>query len=305
MPHLAEMLVPRLDGAVADELVAIADLDLVLANLVAAGCQAHPDLLLPDAHAAWTEHLVRHLAPGEVASRLAALRSADVHLVLACLAGDPQAHARLDERLRRVASQALAGIRLGSISVDELLQDVLAKLLVDHDGAGKLGSYSGRGPLEGWLRVTLSRTALSALRGRSPETAPADGPNVLVELAASEDPRLEAIRARCAPALEHAIENAVASLATEDRTLLRLHFIDGLTIDDLAVVYRLHRATLARRLAKARNAVFETARARAMIELGLDEAEFRSLMGMMLSGLDFTLSRVLDGPSASGTKDSP
>lgn len=179
-----------------------------------------------------------------------------------------------------------------------------AKLLVGANGACKLGSYSGRGPLEGWLRVTLSRAALSALRARSPEGLLVE-PNALVELAAADDPRLEALRARCAPALESAIESAVSSLPEDSRTLLRLHFVDGLTIDDLAVVYRLHRATLARRLAKARNAVFEDARARAMAALGLDEGEFRSLMGMMLSRLDFTLRRILDGPSATGAASPP
>jgi RNA polymerase sigma-70 factor (ECF subfamily) len=259
------------------------ELEAAIARLVTEGASAHPDLPLDDADGAWTRHVEAHFAQGE-----APTHAADVHLALACIAGSAAAHARLDGRLRRVTPQALTGIRLGGASAEDVLQDVRAKLLV----AGKIASYAGRGPLDGWLRVTVARAALSVVRSQTaaPET---DEPAALAAVAGAHDPELEALRARAAPVLERAIADALEALADEDKTLLKLHFVDGLTIDDLAAIHSLHRATMARRIARARTAVFEDARTRAIASLGGGEAEFESLVGVVLSALDVTLRRLL------------
>jgi RNA polymerase sigma-70 factor (ECF subfamily) len=290
MAPIAAQLLERAQPSLARDLAGVEDLSAMLDAIVAGGRAAHPDLVVRDED--WVAHLARHLQDGDAAKQLSELRAADVHLVLACMRGQPAAHAQLDLRLRAVKGQALTGIRLGVLPVDELLQAVLEKLLVGADGKGKLVSYSGRGPLDGWLRVTLARAALSSVRHRDPGVA--SEPDVLTNLAATDDPQLSALRARSAPVLERAIEEAVAALPEADRTLLRLSVVDGLSIDELAVIYRAHRATLARRLARVRNAIFEGARARAMSALGLGETEFGSLMGMMLSQLDVTARRILE-----------
>ncbi len=261
--------------------------------LMRRGREAHPDLRVEEW--AWARHLER-AADGGTEGALDELRAEDLHLVLACLSGDPRAHARLDGRLRAVAPQALSGIQLGAVSLDDLLQELRAKLLVGSgDGDGKLATYSGRGPLDGWLRVTLARLAISRVRVSSPQAARRDETDALANVAASDDPQLAALQARCAPALERAIKEAVAALADEERALLRLYFVESMTIDDLAVIYRAHRATMARRIARVRNKVFEDARSQAMRALGLDEAEFASLVGLVLSKLDFTIRGALRG----------
>lgn len=303
MGPLAECLFGHVDKHARGELRAIADLDDRLRRIIDEGAIAHPDLVLRDD--VWIDYFVRHIPPDGAEAFLGSVHVADVHLVLACLAGLPAAHRRLDESLRRVAVQAVLGIRLEGLSVEELLQEVRTKLLVHHDRAEhatapsphrtlpKLASYAGRGPLEGWLRVTVTRTAISLLRHG--ETCPPthDPEKALAEIAAKNDPQLQALQARCAPALEHAIEEAVRALPPEERTLIRLYFIDGLTIDDLAAVYRAHRATMARRLARIRNTIFEQARAQTLSALGLDESEFQSLLGVMMSVLDLTLRGAL------------
>lgn len=297
--RLAEELVSHADDAVARELRALPELELdaALERLVVAGASAHPDLSLTDADAAWARHLAAHLAPGDVSGQLASLRADDVHLALACITGIAAAHARLDERLRRVAPQALAGIRVHDTTPDDLLQDVRTKLLVADGGAGKIASYAGRGPLDGWLRVTLARAALSAARARPMTASANDDAAALAAIAGTQDPELEALRARAAPVLERAIAEAVDALDDADKTLLKLHFVDGLTMDDLSAMYGAHRATMARRIARARTAVFEDARTRAIASLGGGEAEFDSLVGVVLSALDVTLRRLLEAKS--------
>jgi RNA polymerase sigma-70 factor (ECF subfamily) len=290
MSTFSDALLARLDAAIARELATSPDLDRTFEAIRRAGREAHADLDVDDS--AWARHFERHLQPGVALQQLTELRAADVHLALACLAKSPPAQAKLCARLNDVSRQALAGIRLGSLSREELLHDVGCKLLVADQGEAKIATYSGRGPLDGWLRVTIARAALTALRSRE-DVEPKEATDLLGTFSASDDPQLSALRARCAPALKSSIEASIAALPAAEKTLLRLQFVDGLTIDDLAVIYGAHRATLARRLARARNAVFEGARERAMNALALDEAEFRSLMGAAMSALDVTIRTIL------------
>jgi RNA polymerase sigma-70 factor, ECF subfamily len=289
----AETLLRRLPADLADELRGSSELSEQLDALLRTGRAAHEDV--PVADEMWLQHFVRHLRPGEIVVQIAEMRAGDVHLALACLDGVRVAHAQLDLRVRAIARQALAGIRLEQVSADDAIQTLLEKLLVATTGPGKLAGYSGRGPLDGWLRVALARTALDMVRTRrTPDTATFEESEALLNLAATNDPRLEALRATCGPALKRAIEAGVALLPIEDRALLRLSVVDGLSIDDLAGIYRAHRATMARRLARAKNAILEHSRAHAMDALGVGEAEFASLMGVMLSGLDVTFHRLLE-----------
>jgi RNA polymerase sigma-70 factor (ECF subfamily) len=294
---LRTLLTSKLDPVIAEELERASDVDAILEGARRSGVAAHPDLSISDD--AFVSFLATQLEPGVAVARLVELRAADVHLALACLAGNARAHALLDARLRAVAPQALSGIRLGTTTLDELLQDVRTKLLVgaSQDVPAKLALYAGRGPLDGWLRVTLARAALSSVRGAEPARAASD--DEVAHLAADDDPQLAALHARCGPGLERAIREAIAARDPEERTLLRLNLVERLSIDELAVLHKAHRATMARRLARARNAIFEDARTRAMESLGLDESEFRSLVGLVLSRLDLTLRSVLATRSGS------
>lgn len=303
---LVELLLARAPSELARELSALDELEPALEALTRRGQASWPTVAVGEA--AWADHLARHLTPGNIVDQLTAMRAEGVHLSLGCLAGNPHALAEFEGRLRKIARSALAATRLESVQIDEVLQDVRERLLVANDGAElpKLATYSGHGPLEGWLRVVLARAAVSSLRRRRPD-ARHDDAQALIEHAASDDPQLEALRHRCAPTLAHAIEDAIGALPDRDRVLLRLHMVDGLTIDDLAAVYGAHRATTARRLARVRNQIFRGARERAMKHLGVGESEFASLMGLMLSQLEVTISRLLrkadDGAPGEGDVD--
>lgn len=294
---LVARVLARVPPAIADELRSTGGLEEALEALVRRGRAAYPDVSVDDD--AWAAHLARHLGPGEVGDQLAEMH-ADVHLALGCLARNPRALVVLQRRIRDVAPCALSRMRLEGIGLDELLLGVYERLLVVHDEAAspKLATYSGRGPLDGWLRVTVARTAITAMRRRGADDDRRDEMNALLSHAAAGDPELEALRNRFAPMLARAIEDAVATLSDQDRVLLRLHFVDGLSINDIAAVYGRHRTTAARHLASVRSAIFGGARERAMKALGIGEAEFGSLMGVLLSRLDVTIRRYLDEDAA-------
>lgn len=60
------------------------------------------------------------------------------------------------------------------------------------------------------------------------------------------DPELSHLKATFAAEFKFALTLAIDELSVRDRNLLRQSVLDGLTIDQLGKLYRVHRATAAR-----------------------------------------------------------
>jgi RNA polymerase sigma-70 factor (ECF subfamily) len=86
-----------------------------------------------------------------------------------------------------------------------------------------------------------------------------------------------------------ALEHALVNLASEQRNLLRLHFVDGLRLEDLARLFHVDRSTVVRRIAAAREAIVDEAKRLLQERLDIDAAEFESLIGLVRSRLDLSL----------------
>jgi RNA polymerase sigma-70 factor (ECF subfamily) len=140
------------------------------------------------------------------------------------------------------------------------------------------------------VRVIALRVAIDLRRQdgvvADPEDAASDDP-------ATADPELGYMKRRYRQAFNEAFRRAVASLAPEQVELLRLHFVDGLTLDQLATKLGIHRTTVARRVAAAREAIADEARRLLRAELGASEAELESLAGVMRSQIELSLPGLL------------
>ena len=77
--------------------------------------------------------------------------------------------------------------------------------------------------------------------------------------------------------------------------MLRLHFIDGLNIERIGVIYRVNRATVARWLVAIRTRLFNEVRAELATKHGLDTADIKSLYRIMEQDVHVTMSRILAG----------
>jgi len=250
------------------------------------GRRAWPDLpLSPEAFAS---HLAARASSGEP---LQGEHAADLYLACACAArvrGAVDAFERV--HMGRVGGY-LARMRPSPTFVDEVRQVVREKLFVGKDGASpKIGEYTGHGALASWLRVIALRAAID-LRRRGGD-AVNDGGRAQAD-PASDDPELGYVKQRYRQAFNDAFRDAVRALAAEQRELLRLHFVEGRTLDQLATTFGVHRATIARKLAAARQAVAEEARRLLRTGLGASEAELASLAGMMQSQIDLSLPGLL------------
>lgn len=224
----------------------------------------------------------------------ASLHAADLCLAFGCASGDAGAIAVLDREYLPRLDGLLRRARIVGLDVGDLRQLVRVRLLVS-DGAGPpaIARYGGRAPLTRWLRVVAARLVADAARterarGRTQAIEDAD--------AAADpglDPEMALTKASIRRAFTTALSEALGELTVRQRNLLRHQMVHGLTLDAIAGLYGIHRATVARHLDEARHALVDRTRGRLMTSLTLGRAEAESALRLVMSSLDVTLRRVL------------
>jgi RNA polymerase sigma-70 factor (ECF subfamily) len=210
---------------------------------------------------------------------------ADLFLACACLERVPGAHDAFDRQLLTQLPQLLTRLRQGPGFIDEVAQLLREKLFVGP--SARVADYSGKGSLLAWLRVVAVRVAIDLLRARGAEPASLEHEPEL--LAAGQGPELEALRNRYRPLFKQAFAESLATLTAEQRTLLRLHYLDGLNMEELGKLFKVNRSSIFRRLGNCSEALLSGMRVRLGQQLGLDSAEFRSLADAIRSDLDLSL----------------
>jgi RNA polymerase sigma-70 factor (ECF subfamily) len=176
---------------------------------------------------------------------------------------------------------------------DDVRQALRVRLLVAENGRVRIDDYAARGPLRGWIGVAALRVALNLKRG---VTRPTTTHDILAELVSGEDdPELRHLKTLYRAEFREALEAALLALPERQRAVLRLSYVDGLKLAQLARLYDVHETTAARWIARAAADVAEDARRRLMARLTLSPSSLESVARMVLSNLDFSIARVLRG----------
>jgi RNA polymerase sigma-70 factor (ECF subfamily) len=237
-------------------------------------------------------HLDAH-RPGEVsvADQLRSWCLDDVYLVCGVIARDPNAILGIEREIIPIIDLVIASY--APAVVDETRQRLRAMLLVDHQGRGPLlAQYSGRGALRRWIRVVAAREAGKTWRADT-AAMPVEDDALFDALVPPSDPLVSAMKRDAAAAFKSAFTAALAELDRRDRTLLRLHLLDGLSIDEIAPMYTVHRATVARWIAAAKDTVLDRTRRTLMRDLAITRDEVDSLIRFVQSRIELA-SGVLD-----------
>jgi RNA polymerase sigma-70 factor (ECF subfamily) len=137
------------------------------------------------------------------------------------------------------------------------------------------------------------RIALEVLGPAGSRSVSVPDADLAREVNQGQDADLLVIKSRYLPAIQVALENGLRTLSARDKAILRFHFIDGMTIDALGAVYRVHRATAARWLVDIRKRLFESVRQQLAIDLRTTPSEFWSLLNAVGSDLQVSLTRLL------------
>jgi RNA polymerase sigma-70 factor (ECF subfamily) len=234
---------------------------------------------------------------GDRQAALAALHVEDLYIACACARAVPRALFEFERRFFPDVSACLGSMGLRAALCDEVKQILREKLFVERGGPAKIVDYSGVGPLASWLRVAAIRTALSLLRKELKE-APAETEAQLEMEAPAPDPELEYLKVRYQREFAESFQEAFAELPRKERNLMRLHFVDGLNIDEIGVFFRVHRSTVARWIVRCREDLQARVRKGLAARLSLSRSEVESLIGLVQSQLEVSLRTVL---GASGT----
>jgi RNA polymerase sigma-70 factor (ECF subfamily) len=247
------------------------------------GAAAWPELALTEAaFSAHLQRLERERGPGQ-----SPRYPADLFLACACAEGVAGALRAFETKLGPEIDAMLRRFSAERDTRDELCQCVRTRLFAHPSGA-KIAKYAGTSPLVYWVRLIASRTARNLYRGRANQANPARDAAVY-EAIASRDVEGTLMKAELTPLLKTAFAEAFDALEEHERTVLRWTVVNGLTIDALAGLLRVHRATAARRAAAARERLASLTRARVAERAGLS---LESALRVVESQLELSVSRV-------------
>ncbi len=216
----------------------------------------------------------------------------DLWLACACLQGSAMAVHYFERDLMSQVPRYIQKICASDEAVDEMLQTLRVKLLTPVRGAPKLASYEGRSALRSWLRVVSVRTALNSRRD---EKSRALEPLLDERLTqdGAVDPELDLLRLKYKPAFEQALQEVVKALPSKDRLLLRMRFLENLSVARIATMQGVHRSTVARRLATLLESCATQTRARVTEVASLTQTEQDSLLRLLETGLGVSLHSIL------------
>jgi RNA polymerase sigma-70 factor (ECF subfamily) len=94
-------------------------------------------------------------------------------------------------------------------------------------------------------------------------------------------------------AFRMAFVRALETLSPSERNHLRYRFAEGLSIQQIAVLYGVHRETAGIKLAQARTSLESAVRAELVAHLRVSQSELESVIRLALSQIDITLARAL------------
>jgi len=296
---LSPKFLAQLDDEVRDGFASVADLEERLQRAIAQARDAHPDIALDEEP--FLQHLAKHMLGSEPVDGFEHLHAADLWLALGCATGDRAALQTFGVVHGPDVDGALRRFRNVPTPEDDMRQVLHEKLFVGKAGQGpKIADYAGQGFLQNWVRITAVRTFTDMARraNRNKETPEED----LMQLADGEDLELSFLKQHYRAAFKRSFEEAVQGLTASERNMLRHSVVKGQSIDQIAQLYAIHRATAARRVSKAREALLSKTRQSLMERLEIGREEFDSLMQLIRSRMDVSINRVLGSQSERPSK---
>jgi len=254
-----------------------------LSALHARGREAWPEIALD--LATFSTQAARRFDEGSIDD----IRAEDLYLAIACAAGIDRAIAAFDRHYLAGLAAALTRRGYDATTAADAVQVVRVRFLAsDAEHAPRVAEYDGRGSLATWIRVAAVRVAISAQRKHHRESS-----DELDIVATERSPELELIQQRFNADFEAAFRTAFEALSPRERTLLRYQVIDRLGIDRIAALHGIHRATAARWVAHAREALVDGVRRTLQARLGIGEAELDSLLRLVQSRVELSLRLLL------------
>ncbi len=271
------------------------DIESMLQAIAARAERAWPGLTVTP------EDLVRYLAErtpadGDVVSALRGLHADDLVLACGCARGDAGALAAFEQTFMPEVPGYLSRGTPPPDFLEEVKQELRTRLFAPGQGRAGIASYSGRGPLGAWLRVTALRVAIDVDQQRA-------GPPTAYRFEAQattavNDPELGYLRRKYGDVVNRAVEKAMQALTPHEATLVAVFFLQQATYGAIARTYHISRRQARRRITELRDRIVEETRRTLVEEGALGSADLDSVIRLVANDLDTGLVAVLKRRSA-------
>jgi RNA polymerase sigma-70 factor (ECF subfamily) len=228
-----------------------------------------------------------------VAERADATHVEDLYLACACASGDERALRVFGETVAPDLAAIHRRYAYLPAEADDFKQLVYEKFFAGDKP--KICEYAGRGELRTWVRVALTRLFLNAATRETREVPVHE--EIFLALRDTNDPEISAIRRAHLWAIRESFHDAVDRIGFRDRNLLRYAIVDGLGVAGIAKIYAVHKATAARWLADAKDAIGIELRVALKERLAASDSDVASILRAMQSQIDLTLAQSLVPPT--------
>jgi RNA polymerase sigma-70 factor, ECF subfamily len=268
----------------------------ILEHTVSRAREVYPGIAAAD-DAALANYMGARISAGcTVEEGLAQLIAPDLLLALGCLLGDGKAITYFEERCIQPSEASMRKRGMSDDVIDEAKQCVRERLLVGSPEK-KLVAYDGRGELRHWVRVTLVREAIAIAKKQTREEPLTF--EMLEAPSSVDSPEMQHIKQRYRNEYKESFEQALTSLSSRERALLRQQYVLGLSVDQIGVVYQVHRSTAARWVEAAREELWSRTRTALGARLGIPRAEMEQVVELIQSQLHVSLERLLHATRSS------
>lgn len=251
-----------------------------------------------------------HAGHDDIKTFVAEIRADDLCLIMACERGDEKAWEDLLANFDSTVKSAARKIAAGAEDADDLASSIWAELYglrQDADGVrkSKLGYYSGRGSLAGWLRAVVSQMAVDQFRKQSrlvqieeprefeklaEESSNHSGNDHVVSHAKSPEELLT--DKETAGDVTEALQTAVAALEAEDKLILKMYYFDDLKLKDIAAVFGYHEATASRKLVRVQTEIRRSVEKTLRSRHGWNDGEVKRHLSETAAGLGISFEKM-------------
>jgi RNA polymerase sigma-70 factor (ECF subfamily) len=228
----------------------------------------------------------------EVSSFLTHLRLEELALARGCALGSESAWeiflTRYREKLFGAAHSMVPADANARELADSLYADLYGTRTAEGGRISKLNSFTGRGSLEGWLRAVLAQEYVNRFRRQQRYVSLEEQAEAGAQFEAESPDPTQAIDAR----LREATDEALGSLAAEDKFILANYYLDGRRLAEIARLLGVHESTISRKLEKitagTRNAILS-----GLMKRGMNRKEAEQTLEVEVTELSLDVRRRL------------
>jgi RNA polymerase sigma-70 factor (ECF subfamily) len=239
-----------------------------------------------------SKYLPATASPPEVLDFLTHQRIEDLALARACALGSETAWEIFLTRFREKLFSAAHSIVQGDTNARELADSLYADLYGTRTSDGrrisKLSSFTGRGSLEGWLRAVLAQEYVNRIRRDQRLVSMEEQAEAGAQFEAETPDPTQAVDAR----LREVTDQALGSLAAEDKFILANYYLDDRTLAEIARLLGVHESTISRKLEKI-TAATRKAILSGLMKRGMSRKEAEQTMEVEVSQLSVDVRRRL------------